>query len=41
MVENQNPRGSFSIPETTGAISTVLMNLHSIKLLFGPEAGHL
>lgn len=41
MVENQNPLGCFSVPKTTVAISAVLMNLHSIKLLFGPAAGHL
>lgn len=37
MVENQSPLGCFSIPETTVAISTVLMNLHSIKLIFGGQ----
>lgn len=41
MGENQNPLGCFSIPEPTVAVSTVLMNLHSIKLFSRPEAGQL
>lgn len=40
MGENQTPLGCFSIPEPTVAVSTILMNLHSIKLSPGPEAGH-
>lgn len=39
MVEHQNPLGCFSLPEMMVAISAVLMNLHSIKLVLGPAAG--